>query len=88
MTDADSEARSDPNSTSNDEGGAEMQDRLSRLERILAPGKTAARAVEGGILPAWRRVTRGESRVAVTLAILAAIAMLAVLPDRIAPHPR
>lgn len=65
-----------------------MQDRLSRLERILAPGKTAARAVEGGILPAWRRVTRGESRVAVTLAILAAIAMLAVLPDRIAPHPR
>jgi uncharacterized membrane protein len=66
----------------------ELQDQLKRLERLLNPGKGAARAVQGGILPAWRRVTRGESRLAVTLAILAAIAMLVALPDRIALHPR
>lgn len=71
----------------NDLGG-ELQDQLKRLERLLTPGKSAARAVQGGILPAWRRVTRGESRLAVTLAILAAIALLVALPDRIAPHPR
>jgi uncharacterized membrane protein len=71
-----------------DDIGGQLQDQLKRLERLLVPGKSAARAVEGGILPAWRRVTRGESRLAVTLAILAAIGLLAALPDRIAPHPR
>ena len=68
--------------------GREVQDQLKRLERLLTPGKSAARAVQGGILPGWRRVTRGESRLAVTLTVLAAIAMLVALPDRIAPHPR
>ena len=68
--------------------GGELQDQLKRLERLLVPGKSAARAVQGGIVPGWRRVTRGESRLAVTLAILAAIGLLAALPDRIAPHPR
>ena len=71
-----------------DDLGGELPDQLKRLERLLTPGKSAAHAVQGGILPAWRRVTRGESRLAVTLAILAAIAMLVALPDRIAPHPR
>ena len=47
--------------------GAQVQDQLKRLERLLVPGKSAARAVQGGILPAWRRVTRGESRLAVTV---------------------
>jgi uncharacterized membrane protein len=65
-----------------------MVDGLKRLELLLAPGKSAARAVQGGVLPAWRRVTRGETRLPVTLAVLAAISMLAALPDRIAPHPR
>ena len=100
MTDAESETRKAPDPTSDETAGpaepaaraeeahAELQSRLTRVERILAPGKSAARAVEGGVLPAWRRVTRGESRAAVTLAILAAIALLAALPDRIAPHPR
>ena len=101
MTDADASTRkaSDPTPDEEvveapepaaraEEAHTELQSRLSRLERILGPGKSAARAVEGGVLPAWRRVTRGESRAAVTLAILAAIAMLAALPDRIAPHPR
>jgi uncharacterized membrane protein len=80
-------AHTESDSSSNDLG-AQVQDQLKRLERLLVPGKSAARAVQGGILPAWRRVTRGESRLAVTLAILAAIAMLVALPDRIAPHPR
>jgi uncharacterized membrane protein len=70
------------------EGHGAVQDRLASLERILAPGKSAVRAVQEGVLPAWRRVTRGESRLAVTLAILAAISLLVALPDRIAPHPR
>jgi uncharacterized membrane protein len=70
-----------------DDLGWQLQDQLKRLERLV-PGKGAARAVQGGILPAWRRVTRGESRVAVTLAVLAAIGLLAALPDRISPHPR
>jgi uncharacterized membrane protein len=85
--DDDAAAGTESGSHPNDLGG-ELQDQLKRLERLLTPGKSAARAVQGGILPAWRRATRGESRLAVTLAILAAIAMLVALPDRIAPHPR
>jgi len=85
--DDDAAAGTEPDSHPDDLGG-ELPDQLKRLERLLTPGKSAARAVQGGILPAWRRVTRGESRLAVTLAILAAIAMLVALPDRIAPHPR
>ena len=101
MTDREPESASAPHPPKNDDAaastesdsapndlGAQVQDQLKRLERLLVPGKSAARAVQGGILPAWRRVTRGESRLAVTLAILAAIAMLVALPDRIAPHPR
>jgi uncharacterized membrane protein len=101
VTDADGGARKAPDLTSHDdtagpaepaaraeEAHAELQSRLTAVERILAPGKSAARTLHGGVMPAWRRVTRGESRVAVTLAILAAIALLAVLPNRIAPHPR
>jgi uncharacterized membrane protein len=80
---ADTESAGHPNDL-----GGEVRDQLKRLERLLLPGKSAAQTVQGGILPAWRRVTRGESRLAVTLAILAAIAMLVALPDRIAPHPR
>jgi uncharacterized membrane protein len=84
----DAAASTESDSSPNDLG-AQVQDQLKRLERLLVPGsKSAARAVEGGLLPAWRRVTRGESRLAVTLAVLAAIGMLAALPDRIAPHPR
>jgi len=88
VTDADATPRKGSDGRSDDETHAEMRDRLSRLERILAPGKSAARAVGEGALPAWRRVTRGESRLAVTAAILAAIGMLVALPDRISPHPR
>jgi uncharacterized membrane protein len=84
VTDADSETGSrDP-----DEAGGEVHDLLTRLERLLGPGKSAAQAVGSGVRPAWRRVTRGESRVAVTVAVLAAIGMIAALPERIAPHPR
>ncbi len=84
MTDADSETGSgDP-----DETGGEVHDLLTRLNRLLGPGKSAAQAVGSGVLPAWRRATRGESRLAVTVAVLAAIGMIVALPERIAPHPR
>ncbi len=70
------------------ESRGRFQDQLTRLERLLAPGTSAARSLGDQVLPAWRRVTRGESRLAVTIAILAAIGMLAALPARIAPQPR
>ncbi|HEY2831352.1 MAG TPA: transposase [Sporichthyaceae bacterium] len=38
-------------------------------------------------LPAWLRRTRGETRLHVVLAVLAAILLQAVLPDRLALHP-
>jgi transposase-like protein len=38
-------------------------------------------------LPAWLRRTRGETRLHVSLAMLAAIVLQAVLPDRLALHP-
>jgi hypothetical protein len=37
---------------------------------------------------AWRSVTREEPRVQVTIAIVAAIAMMLALPERVANHPR
>jgi hypothetical protein len=38
-------------------------------------------------VPAWRRETPGENRASAALAILAAIALQAVLPDRLAVRP-
>jgi hypothetical protein len=34
-----------------DDLGGELQDQLKRLERLLTPGKSAARAVQGGSFP-------------------------------------
>ena len=40
------------------------------------------------VQPAWRTVTREESRIASTIAVLVAIFLEATLPPRIANHPR
>lgn len=69
-----------------------MEHRLDQIERLLGPvlrpGKGAIRAVGSVARPAWREVTAVESRVAVTITMAAAIGLMAVLPSRIANHPR
>lgn len=63
--------------------------RLHRLERFVDPEVRLLRAAEQrALLPAWRRVTHGESRWPVTVGIAGAIAMQVALPDRVATRPR
>jgi uncharacterized membrane protein len=74
---------------SGESGGApnEMDGLIRRLERLVDP-RTAAHAVEGRAEAAWRRATREEPRVQVTIAILVAIGLISALPSRLANHPR
>ena len=72
------------------DGIGRLHDRLTRLERLLAPGDQALHAVEErvgkvekAVVPAWRRVTEGEPRWQVGLAVLGAIALQLPLPDRV-----
>jgi len=66
-----------------------LRGQLRRVERLLGSGVHALGDVEGRVLvPAWRQVTRGESRWAVSLAVVVAILLQAILPDHLAPHPR
>jgi uncharacterized membrane protein len=63
--------------------------RLARLEHhVLGSVHEAGGALESELLPAWRRVTQGEHRWPVSLAVLAAIVMQRLIPDRLATHPR
>lgn len=72
-----------------------VRDELARLEGVLCHGhhpvSRAAAALgakaEQAALPAWRRVTRGETRLPVAVAILAAVALQLALPDRLALRP-
>jgi len=66
-----------------------LRAQLHRVEHLLGSGVHALGGVEGRLLvPAWRRVTRGETRWAVSGAVLLAILLQAYLPDHLAPHPR
>ena len=65
-----------------------MHDRLSRIERLLASERRLVRHAEQGLVPAWRRVTEGEPRWQVSLAVIAAIAMLLALPSAVVIGPR
>ncbi|MFG2875924.1 hypothetical protein ACGFYU_13115 [Streptomyces sp. NPDC048337] len=56
--------------------------RLDRIEALLEPS-----AEPGEGRPAWRQPTEGEERWAVTLAILVAVALQLVLPDRLTLDP-
>ncbi|MFI1168810.1 hypothetical protein ACH4UM_35950 [Streptomyces sp. NPDC020801] len=58
-----------------------LHERLARMEELL----TAAQ--ERPAEPAWRRPTSGESRWAVTAAVLVAVALQLLLPGRLAFHP-
>ena len=57
-------------------------------DRLLDPSRIAMHAAEGAVVPAWRRVTRGEPRLPVSIAIVVAIGLQAALPIRVANHPR
>lgn len=69
-----------------------MDDRLDRIERLLRPvirpGRDAIQAVGDRARPAWREVTSVESRIPVTAAMATAIVLMALLPSRVANHPR
>jgi len=56
--------------------------------RLLDPSWSAVHAAEDAVAPAWRRVTRGEPRLPVTIAVGVAIALQLALPARVADHPR
>ncbi|MFD3455057.1 hypothetical protein ACFWVC_23130 [Streptomyces sp. NPDC058691] len=66
----------------NDESRA-VHERLARIEELLTKSPEGAATV-----PAWRRRTQVEGRGAVSLAVLVAIVLQLVLPDRLAIHPR
>jgi len=71
----------------------DMDARLSAVERLLGPvlrpSGDAVRAVSDRVVtPAWNRVTGIESRVQVMSALAVAIALTALLPARVANHPR
>lgn len=66
----------------------ELHDRLDRIERLLDP-ENLMRAAERDIVePAWKRITQGEPRWSVTLAVIVAIALQYALPATLTPRPR
>ena len=67
---------------------AETETGPSAHEHVLDPARRALHGTEHRLEPAWRRVTVGEPRLPVSLAVLAAIAIEFVLPSRVANHPR
>jgi uncharacterized membrane protein len=66
----------------------QLHERLGRLEGLVQPEISIVDRAQGALLPAWRRVTEGEPRWPVSLAVLAAIAMQLVLPDHLSVGPR
>jgi len=53
---------------------------LHRIEHLLDP--QARHGLEDTLVPAWRRVTEGEPRWPVSIAVVAAIVLQVVLPER------
>ncbi|MFE2301717.1 hypothetical protein ACFXAW_26440 [Streptomyces sp. NPDC059445] len=62
------------------DGSNDTQSRLIGIERLLESG-------EREVAPAWRRVTHGEPRWAVTAAILVAVVLQLKLPERLTLLP-
>jgi hypothetical protein len=66
-----------------------LRGRLHRLERLVDPEVRVLRGAEDRVLlPAWRRVTQGEPRWPVSLAVVVAIGLQVTLPTRVATQPR
>ncbi|MER7925905.1 MULTISPECIES: hypothetical protein [unclassified Streptomyces] len=66
--------------TDGTDGRGDPEGRLARVERLLEDGGR-------GVVPAWRRVTRGETRWAVSAVILVAVVLQLMLPHRLAFQP-
>jgi uncharacterized membrane protein len=68
-----------------------LQDHLGRhlreVERLVGPELRAARSVPRRIEPAWHRATEGEHRLPVALAVVIAIALQLLLPNRLVIRP-
>ncbi len=64
-----------------------LHEHLRQLERVAGPEVTAARSTPRHIEPAWRRVTEGEPRLAVAIAVGVAIALQMLLPNSLVIHP-
>ena len=66
-----------------------LRSELKRIERLLDPGiGLIEQAGERYVMPAWQRVTVGEPRWPVSLAIVVIIGLQIVLPTRVAFRPR
>jgi hypothetical protein len=63
-----------------------LHERLSALEAELTKG--VKHGAELTFVPAWKRLTRGELRWTVTIAIAAALALQLTLPDHLVLGPR
>ena len=69
--------------------GDRLRSELRRVQRLLDPGLQMLEDAEKRlILPAWERVTKGEPRWPVSLAVLVAIVLQLLLPVKIAFRPR
>ena len=60
---------------------------LRRMQRIVDP-RNVVQVAGDTAGAAWRSATREEPRVQVTLSVIGAIALMLLLPDRVANHPR
>ncbi|CAB4956176.1 unannotated protein [freshwater metagenome] len=66
----------------------ELHERLERIEQLLDPEKLVRAAERDIVEPAWKRITKGEPRWSVTLAVIVAIVLQYVLPATLTPRPR
>ena len=59
------------------------------IDRVLDPSAYVVHKLQDSVVePAWRRVTEGESRIPVSIAIMIAILLEATLATRVANRPR
>ena len=66
-----------------------LQTVRSKLDRVIDPSERLLReAGDRVVVPAWRRVTSGEPRWPVSVAIIAAITMQLLLPSEVSPKHR
>jgi uncharacterized membrane protein len=64
-----------------------IQEHLRQLERLAGPDVAAVRSAPRHIEPAWQRVTQGEQRLPVAIAVCVAIALQMLLPNHLVIHP-